>query len=78
MGGQYVSDEYVSNAGAVKVFAAGGLHVAPKTVSRWGKEGKLPFIRTLGGHRRYKVADLEAKLATLRFKVAEEREGAAS
>ena len=27
--------------------------VDPKTVSRWAQEGKLPFIRTLGGHRRY-------------------------
>jgi excisionase family DNA binding protein len=24
------------------------LHVSPKTVSRWAKEGKLPFMRTLG------------------------------
>jgi excisionase family DNA binding protein len=29
------------------------LHVSPKTVSRWALEGKLPFIKTLGGHRRY-------------------------
>lgn len=29
------------------------LHVSPKTVNRWSKEGKLPFIRTLGGHRRF-------------------------
>jgi excisionase family DNA binding protein len=29
------------------------LHVSPKTVTRWAKEGKLPFLRTLGGHRRY-------------------------
>jgi excisionase family DNA binding protein len=28
------------------------LHVSPKTVSRWAKEGKLPFLKTLGGHRR--------------------------
>jgi len=27
------------------------LHVSPKTVSRWAKEGKLPFLKTLGGHR---------------------------
>jgi excisionase family DNA binding protein len=32
------------------------LHVSPKTVSRWAKEGKLPFLRTLGGHRRYPAA----------------------
>jgi excisionase family DNA binding protein len=29
------------------------LSVSPKTVSRWAKEGKLPFMKTLGGHRRY-------------------------
>jgi excisionase family DNA binding protein len=32
------------------------LYVSPKTVSRWAKEGKLPFTRTLGGHRRYPEA----------------------
>jgi len=29
------------------------LQVSPKTVTRWAKEGRLPFMRTLGGHRRY-------------------------
>lgn len=32
------------------------MHCSPKTVSRWAKEGKLPFLRTLGGHRRYEEA----------------------
>lgn len=31
-------------------------HVSPKTVTRWAKTGKLPCIKTLGGHRRFKVA----------------------
>jgi excisionase family DNA binding protein len=39
---------------------AGLLHVSEKTVSRWAKDGKLPFTRTLGGHRRYVRADIEA------------------
>lgn len=30
--------------------------VNPKTVNRWANEGKLTFFRTLGGHRRYPVA----------------------
>ena len=34
------------------------LHVSPKTVSRWAKEGRLPFRKTLGGHRRYPEAEL--------------------
>ena len=29
------------------------LHVSPKTVTRWAKEGRLPHTRTLGGHRRF-------------------------
>jgi excisionase family DNA binding protein len=34
------------------------LYVSPKTVSRWAKEGKLPFLKTLGGHRRYPAAEI--------------------
>jgi excisionase family DNA binding protein len=33
--------------------AAEILQVSPKTVCRWAMDGKLPFQRTLGGHRRY-------------------------
>jgi excisionase family DNA binding protein len=29
------------------------LAVSPKTVARWAKQGLLPHLRTLGGHRRY-------------------------
>ena len=29
------------------------LEVSPATVARWTREGKLPFVRTLGGQRRY-------------------------
>ena len=28
------------------------LHVFPKTIARWAKHGRLPFLRTLGGRRR--------------------------
>jgi excisionase family DNA binding protein len=38
------------------------LHVSPKTVTRWAKDGKLPHSRTLGGHRRF-PADSIRKLA---------------
>jgi excisionase family DNA binding protein len=34
------------------------LQVSPKTVTRWAKEGKLPFLKTLGGHRRYPAAEI--------------------
>ena len=31
-----------------------------KTVTRWTKVGLLTFIRTPGGHRRYRAADVAA------------------
>ena len=34
--------------------------VDPKTVTRWAKAGKLNSIRTLGGHRRYREAEVRA------------------
>jgi len=42
------------------------LHVSPKTVSRWAKEGKLPFMKTLGGHRRYPAAGIRELAEQLR------------
>lgn len=41
------------------------LHVSPKTVSRWAQEGKLPYLRTLGGHRRFPDQEIRALLETL-------------
>jgi excisionase family DNA binding protein len=37
--------------------------VDPKTVTRWAKAGKLSAIRTLGGHRRYREAEIMRLLA---------------
>lgn len=36
--------------------------VDAKTVTRWAKTGKLHSIRTLGGHRRYYEAEVNALL----------------
>jgi excisionase family DNA binding protein len=41
------------------------LHVSPKTVSRWAKEGKLPYRRTLGGHRRFPADGIRALAGAL-------------
>ena len=35
------------------------LHVSPKTVTRWAQEGRIPCLVTLGGHRRFKRADVD-------------------
>jgi excisionase family DNA binding protein len=43
------------------------LHVSPKTVTRWAKEGRLPYSLTLGGHRRFpagSIRELASRLAT--------------
>ncbi len=37
--------------------------VDPKTVTRWAKSGKLSSIRTLGGHHRYREAEVRALLS---------------
>ncbi len=46
--------------------------VDPKTVTRWAKAGKLSSIRTLGGHRRYREAEVRALLGG----IPQQREGA--
>lgn len=45
--------------------AAALLHVSPKTVSRWAKEGKIPHFVTLGGHRRFPKVEIERIAAGL-------------
>lgn len=35
------------------------LNVSKITLQRWDNSGKLPAVRTSGGHRRYKLSDLE-------------------
>lgn len=34
--------------------------VDPKTVTRWSARGLLPSIKTPGGHRRFREADVRA------------------
>jgi predicted site-specific integrase-resolvase len=36
--------------------------VDPKSVGRWAKAGKIPSIRTPGGHRRYRQSEVYALL----------------
>ena len=41
------------------------LQVSPKTVARWAQHGRLPYQRTLGGHRRYPEPAIRELLASL-------------
>jgi excisionase family DNA binding protein len=45
--------------------------VNPQTVITWANDGKLPHFRTLGGHRRYRLADVEQLLAAARVEAAD-------
>lgn len=42
---------------------AAAFSVNPKTVTRWAEEGRLPSLRTPGGHRRYRRDLIEALLS---------------
>ena len=48
------SPEYLSRAEV-----AGLLGVSANTVARWAREGRIPCLRTLGGHRRFARAVVE-------------------
>ena len=43
------------------------LGVNAKTVTRWAVEGRLPAVRTPGGHRRYRLAAVLALLCAAGF-----------
>lgn len=50
-------EEYLTPAEVAQLF-----RVDPKTVTRWALAGKLTSIRTLGNHRRYRAAEVYARL----------------
>lgn len=37
-------------------------NVSPYTVTRWAGSGKLPHLRTVGGHLRFREADMRVVL----------------
>ena len=45
------------------------LQVSSETVARWAKDGKLPYLRTLGGHRRYPELSIRALVDQLTMTV---------
>lgn len=51
----YGSDEYITTGEVAKI-----LRVSPKTIARWAKQGKLPHLVTLGGHRRFPAGAIRA------------------
>jgi len=57
--GETVGNEALLKPGEVAAL----FRVDPKTVSRWAKAGKLSTVRTLGGHRRFREAEIRALVA---------------
>lgn len=58
-------ETYITTGEVAKI-----LRVSPKTVARWAKEGKLPHLVTLGGHRRFPagaIADLARSLHVIDY-----------
>jgi len=56
------ADRLLTRAEVAEVF-----HVSPSTVTRWAEAGKLPVVKTLGGHRRYNakiIMELARQLIT--------------
>ena len=41
------------------------LRVSPKTVARWATQQKLPYVKTLGGHRRFPAGQITALVRRL-------------
>ena len=48
--------------------AAARLHVTATTITRWAHEGRLTHRRTLGGHRRFDPALIDALVEALTYR----------
>lgn len=53
-----LNDKYLTPTEVAQMF-----RVDPKTVSRWAKAGKIPSVRTPGGHHRFRLSDVQKFLA---------------
>jgi excisionase family DNA binding protein len=54
------TDEKLMTAGEVATL----FRVDSKTVGRWAAAGRIEFVRTPGGHRRYRESDVNALIAS--------------
>lgn len=50
-------DDLITPAEVASMF-----RVDPKTVTRWASAGKVPHIRTVGGHTRYRYGTMKELL----------------
>jgi excisionase family DNA binding protein len=48
------NDDLLTPGQVAAIFA-----VDPKTVTRWAREGRVAFLTTPGGHRRYRRSEID-------------------
>jgi excisionase family DNA binding protein len=53
MGGLMAENELLTPSEVAEMF-----RVNPKTVTRWARAGRISAVRTLGGHRRFRAAEI--------------------
>jgi excisionase family DNA binding protein len=70
------TDEHATGAYMTRAGVARLLGVSPNTVTRWAREGKLPFQLTLGGHHRFERSVIDNMRAELRRAVRTDRAAA--
>jgi excisionase family DNA binding protein len=56
--GSTPGEDYIAPAEAARL-----LSVSARTITRWAREGRIPSITTLGGHRRFPRHVVEALAA---------------
>lgn len=57
-----VAKRYLDRAEVARI-----LCVSPETVTRWAKEGRLPYVLTLGGRHRFDPEEIERLARELRL-----------
>jgi excisionase family DNA binding protein len=70
IGDQLADEVYITSGEVARI-----LRVSPKTVARWAKEGRLPHLVTLGGHRRFPAGPIHDLARDLRVVEAPPAEG---
>jgi excisionase family DNA binding protein len=60
MGQRLTTPRYLRTAQVADLF-----HVSPRAVNSWAKEGKLPHMRTFGGHYRFPEPEIRQLAASL-------------
>ena len=54
------NEEYLTSGETARL-----LSVSPRTVSRWADQGRIPYVVTLGGHRRFARSVVEQTRASM-------------